>query len=46
LYADESVAEIKKRLEDPRAYIRGDNSLRDSPIVETVERVLAAMTGD
>lgn len=40
------MKEVHELLNSPRAYIGGDGGLRDSAIVETVERVLVAMTGD
>lgn len=46
VYTDEALAEISNFLKTRAAYVDSQGRFRASPIVETVERVLVAMTGD
>lgn len=46
VYSREAVAEIHRLLNSPANYIDAGGKLLNSSIVETVDRVLAVMTGD
>ena len=46
VYSREGVEEIHRLLNSPSNYIDAGGKLLNSSIVETVDRVLAVMTGD
>lgn len=45
VYTDEAVEEIQRRLSSRAAYVTPEGGLTASPVYETVERVMRAMTG-
>lgn len=45
MYTEEALAEIRERLSTRDAYVNTEGGLYASPVVETVERVLKAITG-
>lgn len=46
VYSDEALAEVKKFLGSPAAYVNPNGGFLNSPITDTVERVIFNLTGD
>lgn len=46
VYSIEAIEEIEEYLNSPKAYINNWGGLRNSPFIDTIERVLKCMSGD